>query len=55
MKFFLWAFYLLETFLGFVVLIKCSETLPLTLLPGLGLHSSLLAMDLGQEKGFCQE
>lgn len=37
MKFFLRAFYLFETFLGFVVSIKCSDTLSLNLLLGLGL------------------
>lgn len=36
-KIFLQAFHLFETLLGFVVSIKCSDTLPLTLLLGLGL------------------
>ena len=36
-KIFLQAFHLFETLLGFVVSIKCPDTLPLTLLLGLGL------------------
>lgn len=34
MKFFLWTFYLFEMFLGFVVSIKCSDTLPLPFFRG---------------------
>ena len=37
MKIFLQAFHVFETLLGFVVSLKCYDTLPLTLLLGLGL------------------
>lgn len=48
MNFFLWMFYLFETFLGFVVSVRCSDTLPLSLLLGLGFLQQLLGCGSGQ-------